>query len=108
MKTNHSFEGSARSTVLGFLVVLIIGLGLGLYLGQRSKGFKLSDLEKRFFPSEQPTEEVPPPPPQAPAPLPPLPQGTGEYEKAVTAAARRAMPAGVNGSFQRHLNDPRA
>jgi serine protease Do len=106
MKTNHSFEGSARSTVLGFLVVLIIGLGLGLYLGQRSKSFKLSDLEKRFFPSEQPTEQVPPPPPQAPAPLPPLPQGTGEYEKAVIAAAARAMPAVVNVSFQRTVQVP--
>jgi len=106
MKTRRLDKGSARSTVLGFLVVLIIGLGLGLYLGQRSQGFKLSDLGKRLLPAQEPPEEAAPPPPVTPSPLPPLPQATGEYEQAVIAAAARAMPAVVNVSFQRTVQMP--
>jgi serine protease Do len=108
---NHS-SGSVKGRLLGLIVVLIVGIGLGLYLGQRSQGLKLSDLWKRVAPAEKPGAAKPALPTPAPA-APALPAANVSYEPAVIAAAARAMPAVVNVSTERTVrlqanpfNDP--
>jgi len=112
MEKMNQLSGSAKSRLLGLMVVLIIGIGLGLYLGKHSQEFKLSDLWKRAAPAEKPREAKPALPfPTLPAPA--LPATNASYEQAIIAAAGRAMPAVVNVSTERTVqfqmspfNDP--
>jgi len=100
MKSMRGINGSVKGSLLGLIVVLMIGVGLGLYLGQHSQGLKLSDLWKRVAPAEKPGEVKPAMPAPLPA-APPLAASASDYEQAVIAAAARAMPAVVNVSTEK-------
>jgi serine protease Do len=100
MENMNQSRGSAKSTLLGIMVVLIVGMGLGLYLGKHSQEFKLADLWQRMAPVEKPRAEKPGLPAPTP-PAPPLPAGNAPYEQAIIAAAARAMPAVVNVSTEK-------